>query len=238
MTTFTDRRRAELRRRTRKRSAALAVALAPLVLAAGLAFSPVLDVDAVEVAGNRRAHADIVRDAARADGAMVALDLSAIRDRVARLPQVKSATVTRDWPGTVRIAVVERVPVVAVRRPGRFDLVDADGVLVEVAPAAPPGTPVLSVPGEPTRVVVNATVDLMRALPQDIRRHVRDLSSDDAGSLSFTLADGATVVWGTGERAEEKVRALSLLIRQHARRYDLRVPDRPAVVPRSTTPPG
>jgi cell division protein FtsQ len=130
------------------------------------------------------------------------------------------------------IHVVERVPVVAVRRPGRYDLYDLDGVAVETVTALPANTPPLSVPGEPTRAVVTATVDLLRALPAALRASVRDLRADAAGSLSFRLADGAEVVWGGAERTGEKVRALTLLAGQHALRYDVRVPDRPAVVPR------
>lgn len=234
MTEFTERRRAELRRRSRRRSVWLAAALTPPLLLVGAAFSPVLDVDEVRVTGNKRAHADVVRNVARVERGdpLATLDLDGIRERVSRLPTVKSATVTRDWPSTVTIAVVERVPVVAVRRPGRFDLVDLDGVLVEVVTTLPPGTPTLTYPGEPNREIVNGTVDLLRALPPQIRKDVRDLSADVSGSLSFRLADGATVVWGSGERGDEKVRALTLLLRQRAKRYDVRVPDRPAVVPR------
>lgn len=238
MTEFTERRRAELRRRTRRRATWLAAGLAPLVVAAGVVFSPVLDVDTIEVTGNRRARREVVLDAAKAreGDAMVTLDVEAIRERVGRLPQVKSVTVRRDWPATLRIAVVERVPAIAVRRPGRYDVVDIEGVLIAVVRDVPAGTPVLSYPGEPNAVVVDATVDLMNALPAPIRGQVKDLASDASGSLSFTLDDGAVVVWGTGERAEEKVRALTLLLPQKARRYDLRVPDRPAIVPREAAP--
>jgi cell division protein FtsQ len=238
VTDLAQRRRAELRRRARRRLRWVAVALAPVAVAAGVAFSPVLDVDTIEVTGNRRASREVVLDAARVGtgDTMLTVDVEGIRERVGRLPQVKTVRVTRDWPATVRIAVTERVPAIAVRRPGRYDVVDIEGVLIAVVRDVPAGTPVLSYPGEPNRIVVNATVDLMRALPAPIRGQVKDLTSDASGSLSFTLDDGAVVVWGTGERAEEKVRALTLLLPQRARRYDLRVPDRPAIVPREAAP--
>jgi len=234
VTTFAERRQADLRRRNRRRALLLTAALAPPVLAVAAAFSPVLDVDNVVVTGNKRARTELVTGASKVERGdpLVTLDVDAVRERVERLVQVKSATVKRDWPGTVRIAVVERVPVIAVRRPGRFDLVDIDGVVVAVVGNVPPTTPTLSYAGEPDRAVVTATVDLMRVLPPEVRRTVTDLASDASGTLSFTLSDGAVVVWGTGERAEEKVRALTLLLPQHAKRYDVRVPDRPAVVPR------
>jgi cell division protein FtsQ len=232
-TPFEQRRRDEALRRARRRARLVALALGPVAIAGGVAFSPLLDVDTVAVSGNARVTADTIRAAARIGrgAALVTLDTSAARRRVARLPAVKSVTVTRSWPSGVTIRVVERVPVVAARRPGRFDLYDLDGVLVDTVATAPAGTPALTVPGEPTAAVVTATVDLLRALPATLRVHVRDLRADASGSLAFRFADGSEVLWGDADRTPEKVHALELLVRQHAKRYDVRVPDRPAVVP-------
>ena len=233
-TPFEQRRRAEARRRLRRRALVLAVAVAPPALLAGLAWSPLLDVDRVRVVGAYRVPASGVRKTARiADGApLVTLDLAGARRRVAALRGVRSVTVTRSWAGTVTIRVVERVPVVAVHRDGRYDLYDVDGVAVATVAALPPGTPPLDVAGEPTAAVVTATVDLLRALPPELRAQVRDLAADANGLLTFALADGAQVVWGSADRTPDKVRALTLLLPRHANRYDLRVPDQPAVTPR------
>lgn len=233
-TAFEQRRRAESRRRVKRRSVVAAIALGPPVLAVAAAWSPLLDVDTIRVVGARRTSPAVVVNAARLHRGdpMLTVDTGAVRGRVARLPAVKSVTVTRSWPSHVTITVVERVPVVAVARPGRYDLVDLDGALVETVTSLPEGTPPLTYPGEPTRDVVVATVDLLRALPPDLRRQVRDLTATTTASMSFRFSDGAEVVWGTGERAEEKARALRMLVRQHAKRYDVRVPDHPAVTPR------
>jgi cell division protein FtsQ len=233
-TPFEQRRRDEALRRARRRARLVALAVAPVAVVAGAVFSPFLDVDRVTVTGNARVTAAAIRAAARIGrgAALVTVDTSAARRRVARLPAVKSVTVTRSWPSGVTIHVVERVPVVAARRPGRFDLYDIDGVLVATVPAVPANTPALTVPGEPTAAVVTATVALLRALPESLRVHVRDLRADASGSLAFRFADGSEVLWGDADRTPEKVTAITLLVRQHAKRYDVRIPDRPAVVPR------
>jgi cell division protein FtsQ len=233
-TPFEQRLRERTRARVKRRTVVVAAALAPPVLAVALAWSPVLDVDSVRVVGARRTSPEVVRTVSRLHRGdpMVTVDTDGAKARVSRLPTVKSVTVKRSWPSRVVITLVERVPVVAVARPGRYDLVDLDGTLVETVTTLPPNTPPLTYPGEPTRDVVVATVDLLRALPPELRRYVRDLTATAGGSLSFRFADGSEVVWGSGERAEEKVRALVLLVRQHAKRYDVRVPDRPAVTPR------
>lgn len=234
-TAFERRRREEQRRRTLRRGGLTALLVGPPALLAAAAFSPVADVDAVEVSGTKRLAADAVRAAAEVgDGdPLLTVDTDAVRRRVAAVPGVKSATVTRHWPGSVEISVVERVPVVAVPRTGSVDLYDVDGVLVGSAAAAPKATPSLAVAaGDPSREVVKAAVALLRSLPAPLRKQVSGLRAEGPASLSFDLADGAVVVWGNGERTPEKVRALTLLLPQKAKRYDLRVPDRPAVVPR------
>ena len=233
-TTFQQRRLAELRRRTYRRLGIAAAVLALPTVAAGAAFSPLLDVDRVRVTGTKRLTPDAVERAARVGGGPLALvDTDDVRRRLTALPGVKSATVRREWPSSVVVRVVERVPVVAVPRGGTTELYDLEGVLVDTVATAPASIPRLAVPdGSPAPEVIGAAVALMRALPRTLRRQVRDLTAAGPAELSFHLADGAEVVWGDGARTREKVRALSLLVRQGAKRYDLRVPDRPAVVPR------
>lgn len=232
-TPFQQRRLAELRRRNARRYGIAAAVLALPSLAAVAAFSPVLDVDDVRVTGARRLSASRIAEVARVgDGPMVTVDLDGVRRRVAALPGVKKATVTREWPSSVVVSVVERVPVVVVPRGTSFELYDIEAVLVETVAAAPRSTPRLNVSdGSPTPEVIRAAVAMLRALPRPLRREVRDLTAAGPASLSFHLADGAEVVWGSGERTKEKVRALTLLVPRKARRYDVRVPDRPAVVP-------
>ena len=232
-TEFQRRRLAELRRKTYRRYGVAAALLALPTVAGLAAFSPFLDVDTVRVSGTRRLTAQQVEQAANVgDGPMVTVDTGEVQKRVAALRGVKRATVRREWPGVVVVEVVERVPVVAVPRGTTTDLYDIEAVLVDNVLSAPKTTPVLRVAsGTPTPEVVRAAVGMLRALPRELRRDVRDLRADGPASLSFHLADGAEVVWGSGERTREKVRALTLLVAQKAKRYDLRVPDRPAVVP-------
>jgi cell division protein FtsQ len=233
-TAFEQRRLADLRRKNLRRAGIVAAVLALPAVGALAAFSPLLDVDSVEVTGTRRLPAATVASAARVgDGPMVTVDTDEVRRRVTALPGVKRATVTRKWPGSVVVSVVERVPVVGVPRGGRTELYDIEAVLVDTVATPPRTTPLLAVgTGSPSPEVVRAAVAMLRALPRPLRKQVRDLTAAGPASLSFHLADGAEVVWGDGTRTKEKVRALTLLVPRNAQRYDLRVPDRPAVVPR------
>ena len=78
------------------------------------------------------------RPASRSGTPLLRVDVEDVEARVARLPQIAAVEVTRGWPRSVVITVVERVPVAVVGEAGRRSLVDADGVLFDTITGAPP----------------------------------------------------------------------------------------------------
>ena len=71
---------------------------------------------------------------------------AAIQSRVQALPWVASAVVTTELPATVQISVVERSPMLRIRRDGTDTLVASDGATlpgIDATPAARSGIPVL-----------------------------------------------------------------------------------------------
>ncbi|HZB20238.1 MAG TPA: FtsQ-type POTRA domain-containing protein, partial [Blastococcus sp.] len=125
----------------RRRVLQLAAALvAVAVLAWLLLAGPVLAVRAVHVDGLVTLPADQVQEAAGIGSGtpLLRVDLGTAEARVARLPQVASVEVTRDWPDSVVITVVERAPVAVVGEAGRRSLVDADGVLFDMVTGETP----------------------------------------------------------------------------------------------------
>ena len=101
-------------RRRHRRAIRLAVAVLAVVAVGWLLLaSPVLGVQAVQVDGVTTLPADQVRETAgiEAGTPLLRVDIDAARARIARLPQVASVEVTRGWPHTVVVTVVERVPV-------------------------------------------------------------------------------------------------------------------------------
>lgn len=71
---------------------------------------------------------------------------AAIQARVQALPWVASAVVTTQLPATVEIAVVERTPMLRIRRDGTDTLVASDGATlpgIDATPAGGSGIPVL-----------------------------------------------------------------------------------------------
>ena len=167
---------------------------------------------------------------------LIRVNTAAVAQRVDGIRQVQSAQVSRNWPHTVVISVRLRTPVfaVAVVR-GGYALVDAYGVDVRDSARRPPGLPLLQLtagaagPGgpagpSPLRPVASAAAAVLRELPPRIARRVAVVTAPTPADVSLQLANGVVIVWGDRSRPAEKARELALLMRTHARRYDVSAP--------------
>jgi cell division protein FtsQ len=218
-----SRRRERPRRPHRRHRRLLQLAAVAVVVTAvcwALLASPLLGVRTVQVDGLTTLPADQVREAAGVEPGtpLLGVDVDAARARVARLPQVASVEVTRGWPHSVVITVVERVPVAVVGEPGSRSLVDADGVLFDtVTGEPPPGVVALEVaePG-PDDPATAAGVEAVGALPAALRERVAVAAVADPGDISLTLADGTVVEWGGPEESAAKAATLVALLEQLA----------------------
>jgi cell division protein FtsQ len=185
-----------------------------------LLVSPVLGVTSVQVDGVTSLPADQVRETAGiAPGTpLLRVDVAAARARIARLPQVAKVEVTRGWPHTVVVTVVQRVPVAVVGEPGQRTLVDAHGVLFDTITGAPPaGVVPLDLaspgPGDPATMAALAAVEAMSA---DLRKRVASVAVPSAEDITLTLTDGTVVQWGGPEESERKGSALAATLEQLA----------------------
>jgi cell division protein FtsQ len=190
------------------------------VAAWALWAGPLFAVGTVQVDGARLLPADQVREVAGiAEGTpLLRLDVDAAEARVARLPQVADAEVTRGWPRTVVITIVERVPVVVVNEAGQRSLVDADGVLFDTITGDPPAGVVpldVAEPG-PDDPVTRAALAALVALPDKVRDDVSAAAAGSAEDISLTLDDGTIVRWGGAAESETKAAVLTALLEQFA----------------------
>ena len=108
-------------------------------------------------------------------------------------------------------------------------LYDRDGVDFATAPP-PPGLPYIDVdvPGTadpPTK----AALQVMTALRPEVVSQVSRVAAPSVSSITLTLTDGRTVVWGTTDRTGEKAEKLAALLTQPGRVYDVSSPDLPTI---------
>jgi cell division protein FtsQ len=198
------------------------------VMAWALLGSSLLVVRSVQVAGNGKVvSAGQVLAVARVTNGqpLIWVDTGAISRRVEQLRQVQSAQVSKDWPTTLVITVQLRRPVFALPLHGSYALVDPFGVSVRDVTRRPPGMPVLTVNttsrslrGSPA---VRAAAAVLGELPRRVAKQVRGVTTGGPNDVSVELANGSVVVWGGAERGRIKAKELRVLMRRHARVYDV-----------------
>lgn len=196
-----------------------------------LYFTPVMSVRSVAVSGAAVVPQEQVLAAAAVapDTPLLQVNTDAVAERVATIRRIATARVQREYPSTLRITVVERVPVVVKDYPDGPHLFDRDGVDFATEPP-PPTLPYLDAdnPG-PTDPATKAALEVMLALPPDVVAQVGRIAAPSVASIALTLADGRVVVWGTNDRTDEKALKLAALLTQPGHTYDVSSPDLPTV---------
>jgi cell division protein FtsQ len=207
--------------------------LTVLAVALGLVlyFTPVMSARSIIVTGIGTVSREEVLDAAqvRVGTPLLQINTDTVADRVAAIRRVASARVQRQYPSALRITVIERVPLVVKDFPDGPHLYDRDGVDFATAPP-PPALPYLDVenPG-PSDPATKAALAVLTALRPEVVAQVGRIAAPSVASITLTLTDGRTVIWGTNERTEEKAEKLGALLTQPGRVYDVSSPDLPTV---------
>jgi cell division protein FtsQ len=187
----------------------------------------------VQVSGTHLVTPAQVRSAADIPAGLplIRVNDAVVAHRVEQLRQVQSARVTRDWPDTVAISVTERVPALAVPVSQGYDLIDQDGVVVESVSEQPLDMPILDLPAGPAQPAalrgnpaVYAAAVVVRELPRYLARKLVSVQAPSATEVTLRLSGGVSIVWGGTDRAAEKAKELAVLMRTHARSYDVSAP--------------
>ena len=245
----------ETRRTEGKRRLKVLIAMVTVLCLTGGAFlamrSPFLDVDRLQILSGPHTPAQEITAAAGVPKhrALVDVDTGAVARRIRTLPWVRSVRVTKKWPATVRIEVVERVPAAAVpAAAGGWALVDRFGrVLARVGAAPPDVPPVVDVapvggPGTNVWASVRPSLAVAGALPRALVPRVAGVGPGEDGEVQLHLKPSGVARLGTPTDLAAKLSALVVVL-DHVPMatsagvavVDVRVPTTP-VVTRSLTP--
>ena len=222
-------------RRRRARWVALLLLLAAMGLAGGVTWalydSSLFAVRSVTVTGTRLVPESEVLAVAgvRPGTPLIRVSTGRVAARVLTITQVQGVQVTKTWPDRVVIAVRERTSALAVARSGGgFDLIDADGVIVQSAAARPAGLPLFtttaaasSLRGDPD---VAAAAAVLGELPASLRSSVASVIAPSPDQVTLSLGTGVTILWGGADDAAAKARELAILMQTRARSYDVSSP--------------
>jgi len=206
-------------RRRGRRIAWWCLAAVAVLCAAGAAaaWSPLLDVESVQVVGVTGPQAVAVEDASGVGVGDPILGFLPGRaaGRVEDLPWVDDARVVRDLPGDVRIEVVPRVAVGWSPAGARILPVAADGRVIDRVEAPPAGVPelrgvadVAPVGGVITPVSLPAAAG---ALGPELRSRVTAVVLDD-GAVTAEVLFGPQLRFGTPDRISVKARVAAAVL--------------------------
>lgn len=202
-----------------------AVFLVALVAAAVVWLFPIFKVTSFEVEGNEHVAAE---DAEQASGVAAGSNLVRLNAReaahgVASLPWVESARVSRAFPSTVHISVVEHEAVAYVEDGGRTVLVDDKGK--EFVEDTPPKEAIqLTGRTESGSPEMQAAVDAVSALPAEVRTRVKTLDIEDTYSLTFVTEDEKTIFWGAAEDNANKAIAFEDVLQLEGESWNISNP--------------
>lgn len=228
-----------LRERTRARRILLArriaITFVTLALAAGgvwvAFFSPVfaLSSSAVVVSGEdgTLVTADSVRSSiASFEGVpLTRLNTQAVARAVESNVAVRSASVSRRWPTSLRVSVTMRTGMAVEAASGGYWLVDDQGVAFQQVPSAG-DYPIATLPEDRATGAADIA-SVLGALDEATRAQVSAVTSTGT-QVNFTLRGGQTVKWGTRGDAPQKARVLAtLLANVQASTYDVSSPNHP-----------
>ncbi|GAC1314256.1 MAG: hypothetical protein NVSMB12_07210 [Acidimicrobiales bacterium] len=242
-------RRIEVKREAGRKRLRVLIAgtsvLVALAAALGAARSPLLAVRHVRVAGTAHVPAVDVVAASGLAGRHQLLDVNAraVARRIELLPWVATATVRREWPTTVRVAVTERVPVATVGSGAGPMAVDGTGRVLAVAPdlrvpvlEPAPGVvpPVVPAPGATVDRFFGPGLAVAAAMPADLAPRVQAIVVGSADDVHLRLESGQDVILGSAADMGPKLTAvLTLEVRQKLGpgTLDVTVPSAPVLTP-------
>ena len=210
---------------------AVLLSVAGVGLGLVLYFTPVMSVRNIVIDGIQALSRDevVAAVAVRPGTPLLQVDTGKVADRVATIRRVASVRVQRDYPSSLRVTVVERIPIAVKDYPDGPHLFDRDGVDFATAPP-PPGLPYIDVdnpgPGDPP---TKAALQVLTALRPEVAGQVGRVAAPSVSSITLTLTDGRVVVWGTTDRTDEKADKLAALLTQPGHTYDVSSPDLPTV---------
>lgn len=196
-----------------------------------LYFTPLMSARDIVVVGTGEVRRDEIISVAevRTGTPLLQINTDVVAEKVAAIRRLASARVQREYPSTLRITVVERIPIAVKDFPDGPHLYDRDGVDFATGPA-PLTLPYLDVenPG-PSDLPTQAALAVLTALRPEVAGQVGRVAAPSVSSITLTLTDGRVVVWGTEDRTQEKADKLAALLTQPGQTYDVSSPDLPTV---------
>ena len=184
--------------------------------------------EGVTVSGNSRLSVEQVSAVAAVPigNSLMSINTEAMTAQLMALPEIKVATVERGWPHTILIKVTERTPIAVAATASGFNLIDSDGLNAGVVASPPAGLLVIS--AQPDSPAMSGAISALAAIPAEWR--LIGLAAPTQDGVVATLANGAVITFGSGERASDKVEVAQALMEKGFSVINVSAPDAATVL--------
>ena len=226
-----------------RRTETVIAILSTLGVLVGIYLSPLLRVQHVEVQGTVNLQTAEIEELVGGGGdSMFSVDVDTARQRIEEKVLVKSASIERDWPNTLKVTIAERIPWAAWKIGESTYIIDAEGRVLPALPA-PAGPVILHLdatnsPAEGEHVDSNAVrlaSLLLEHVPPRLQLGITAMEWSTVSGMTITTDAGYRVVVGDEDDLNYKLSVWaeidSTIGRQEMSGHvlDLRFGDRPSL---------
>ena len=198
-------------------------------------FSSALAVNRIVVDGTTTLKPMDIRSTAavRLGEPLVRVDTVAIESRVAMMERIDQVDVSRHWPRTIRIEVVERKPIAWVTSGVAIRALDRYGVDFRTLRKEPKDlveVQVETIDSRRRQQALESSAAVLEQLRTDdpgLLKKVQYVRVASKDSVQLVLGKNRTVTWGSAAKGEQKLTVLRSLLKIKARGYDVSAPEQP-----------
>jgi cell division protein FtsQ len=230
------------------RTAVLGVLLISLLAALLWIYTAtgVLNVKTVEVRGNQVLDADYLRSLSgiTGDTHLIKMDVKAVERALMSEPYVAAVDISRRYPNTVALEIIERKPTGAIFQNGKYNILDQEGKVLESADEMPQGLveirdlelPLLFPGMEVSGKDFAAVTSLLGSLPAALREMTSAVGLSSSRGL-YLESSGTVVIYGDVSSLSRKnaiaLMALTGLVELYGNveYIDVSFPDYPVIKP-------
>ncbi|WP_018297078.1 cell division protein FtsQ/DivIB [Corynebacterium lubricantis] len=201
------------------------VAIIAVILSAVVYFTPAFSVRQYEVEGNKHVTTEQVIEATNvAEGQILAqVNVEQAARQVVALPWVRTVTVKRGWPSSLKVEVTEHEAVAFTREGDGPHLLNQAGS--EFAIEEPPQEAVEitgSARGDEAARI--SAVEIASSISTETRTQISAIEAEGPYRFIVALNDGRQVVWGASEDNHDKALALDTVLGREGQEFDISNP--------------
>lgn len=220
---------ADIRRRRRTQSLIMATGVFILLIAAVQLYrSGLFDVKKIDVAGSKVVSAVKIMEKCEVNEStnILTLDTGKIKQRIAKDPWIKEVSVKRALPQTLRVEVIERIPIALIAYGEKFYLIDEEFfVVAERDSSEASEVPIITdLPIKKAKVgdrIINKSLEnaikCLKSMEPTLRKTITMISASSVDKLYLYNEDNVEILYGEAKQARDKNEVLQTILKEQGK---------------------